>query len=72
MMQLTKTEGGIKVRTDHGEEIVADVVLFATGNIVGYNQLCRSSVHGSPELVSYAENVICHTAMFKCDLIMHF
>lgn len=31
-MQLAKTEGGIKVRTEHGEEIVADVVLFATGN----------------------------------------
>lgn len=32
MMQLVKTAEGIKVRTDHGEEIVADVVLFATGN----------------------------------------
>lgn len=32
MMQLSKTEGGVKVLTDHGEEIVADVVLFATGN----------------------------------------
>lgn len=31
-MQLTKTEDGIKVRTDHGQEITADVVLFATGN----------------------------------------
>lgn len=34
MMQLVKTEGGIKVLTDHGEEIMADVVLFATGNSI--------------------------------------
>lgn len=33
MVQLVKTNEGIKVRTDHGEEIVADVVLFATGNL---------------------------------------
>lgn len=26
-----KTDGGVKVRTDHGEEIEADAVLFATG-----------------------------------------
>lgn len=32
MMQLVKTAEGIKVRTDNGEEIEADVVLFATGN----------------------------------------
>ncbi|KAL8481153.1 hypothetical protein ACS0TY_027085 [Phlomoides rotata] len=31
LTELVKTDGGIKVRTDHGEEIVADVVLFATG-----------------------------------------
>lgn len=31
LTQLTKTENGIKVLTDHGEEFVADVVLFATG-----------------------------------------
>ncbi|KAK6931729.1 FAD/NAD(P)-binding domain, partial [Dillenia turbinata] len=30
LTELTKVEGGIKVVTDHGEEIVADVVLFAT------------------------------------------
>ncbi|TXG72556.1 hypothetical protein EZV62_001135 [Acer yangbiense] len=29
--ELIKTEGGVKVITDHGEELVADVVLFATG-----------------------------------------
>jgi len=28
---LTRTENGIKVTTDHGEELIADVVLFATG-----------------------------------------
>ncbi|XP_050219001.1 glutathione reductase, cytosolic [Mercurialis annua] len=31
LTQLTKTENGIKVLTDHGEEFLADVVLFATG-----------------------------------------
>ena len=30
-IQLSKTDDGIKVRTDHGEELFADVVLFATG-----------------------------------------
>jgi len=28
---LIRTENGIKVITDHGEELIADVVLFATG-----------------------------------------
>lgn len=31
ILQLAKTDGGIKVTTDHGEELIADVVLFATG-----------------------------------------
>nr|AFK45920.1 unknown [Lotus japonicus] len=31
LTQLTKTDDGIKVLTDHGEELIADVVLFATG-----------------------------------------
>jgi len=31
LAQLIKTEDGIKVITDHGEELIADVVLFATG-----------------------------------------
>ncbi|XP_058779000.1 glutathione reductase, cytosolic [Vicia villosa] len=31
LSQLIKTEDGIKVITDHGEELIADVVLFATG-----------------------------------------
>ena len=29
---MIKTENGVKVITDHGEELLADVVLFATGN----------------------------------------
>jgi hypothetical protein len=29
--QLSKTADGIKVVTDKGEELIADVVLFATG-----------------------------------------
>nr|GFD11517.1 glutathione reductase, cytosolic [Tanacetum cinerariifolium] len=31
LTQLVKTDDGIKVTTDHGEELMADVVLFATG-----------------------------------------
>lgn len=31
LTELVKTDDGIKVRTDHGEELLADVVLFATG-----------------------------------------
>lgn len=31
-MQVIKTENGVKVITDHGEELVGDVILFATGN----------------------------------------
>ncbi|XP_050239093.1 glutathione reductase, chloroplastic [Quercus robur] len=31
LSELIKTEDGIKVITDHGEELIADVVLFATG-----------------------------------------
>lgn len=34
MSQLEKSEGGVKVHTDHGEVILADVVLFATGNFI--------------------------------------
>ncbi|KAB5573148.1 hypothetical protein DKX38_000342 [Salix brachista] len=32
LTELTKTEKGIKIYTDHKEELLADVVLFATGN----------------------------------------
>ncbi|XP_074274783.1 glutathione reductase, chloroplastic [Silene latifolia] len=31
LTEVVKTDRGVKVRTDHGEEIEADVVLFATG-----------------------------------------
>ncbi|XP_039116822.1 glutathione reductase, cytosolic [Dioscorea cayenensis subsp. rotundata] len=31
LSELSKTENGIKVITDHGDEIIADAVLFATG-----------------------------------------
>ncbi|KAI3932801.1 hypothetical protein MKX01_031783 [Papaver californicum] len=33
LTELIKTEDGIKVITDHGKELIADVVLFATGRI---------------------------------------
>ncbi len=32
-MQLEKVEGGIKVTTDKGNEIIADAVMFATGEM---------------------------------------
>ncbi|GKE35440.1 hypothetical protein Tco_1454762, partial [Tanacetum coccineum] len=36
-----KTDDGIKVTTDHGEELMADVVLFATAvNLVPAEPLC--------------------------------
>jgi glutathione reductase (NADPH) len=44
LTELVKTDDGIKVRTDHGEEIVADVVLFATGRIPNTKRLNLDSV----------------------------
>ncbi|KAL7124229.1 hypothetical protein ABFS83_14G034500 [Erythranthe nasuta] len=44
LTELTKTEGGIKVRTDHGQEITADVVLFATGRAPNTKRLNLESV----------------------------
>ncbi|XP_042055081.1 glutathione reductase, cytosolic-like [Salvia splendens] len=44
LSELAKTEGGIKVRTDHGEEIVADVVLFATGRAPNSKRLNLEAV----------------------------
>ncbi|GER50072.1 glutathione reductase [Striga asiatica] len=44
LTELVKTEHGIKVRTDHGEEIVADVVLFATGRAPNTRRLNLESV----------------------------
>lgn len=32
-MQLEKVEGGIKVTTDKGNEIITDAVMFATGEM---------------------------------------
>ncbi|XP_010241121.1 PREDICTED: glutathione reductase, cytosolic [Nelumbo nucifera] len=37
--ELIKTEDGIKVLTDHGGELMADVVLFATGRIPNTKRL---------------------------------
>ncbi|KAL5781461.1 hypothetical protein ACOSP7_006490 [Xanthoceras sorbifolium] len=42
--ELIKTEGGVKVITDHGEELVADVVLFATGRIPNSKRLNLEAV----------------------------
>ncbi|KAL9659795.1 hypothetical protein QQ045_024604 [Rhodiola kirilowii] len=39
LTELTKSEEGIKVITDHGEELVADVVLFATGCVPNTKRL---------------------------------
>ncbi|KAK4388029.1 Glutathione reductase, cytosolic [Sesamum angolense] len=44
LTELVKTEGGIKVRTDHGEEITADVVLFATGRAPNTKRLNLESI----------------------------
>ncbi|KAI3743125.1 hypothetical protein L1987_60828 [Smallanthus sonchifolius] len=44
LTQLVKTEDGIKVTTDHGEELMADVVLFATGRIPNTKRLNLQSV----------------------------
>ncbi|KAK6929583.1 Pyridine nucleotide-disulfide oxidoreductase, dimerization domain [Dillenia turbinata] len=44
LTELTKVEGGIKVVTDHGEEIVADVVLFATGRAPNTKRLNLEAV----------------------------
>ncbi|KAL9683783.1 hypothetical protein QQ045_021598 [Rhodiola kirilowii] len=39
LTELTKSEEGIKVITDHGEELVADAVLFATGCVPNTKRL---------------------------------
>ncbi|MFS7999298.1 putative glutathione-disulfide reductase [Helianthus anomalus] len=39
LTQLVKTTDGIKVTTDYGEELMADVVLFATGRIPNTKRL---------------------------------
>lgn len=44
LTQLVKTEEGIKVVTDHGEEIMADVVLFATGRAPNTKRLNLEAV----------------------------
>ncbi|XP_016452597.1 glutathione reductase, chloroplastic isoform X1 [Nicotiana tabacum] len=44
LTKLEKTEDGIKVHTDHGEVIVADVVLFATGRLPNTKRLNLDAV----------------------------
>ncbi|GER36315.1 glutathione reductase [Striga asiatica] len=44
LTELVKTGDGIKVLTDHGEEIIADVVLFATGRAPNTKRLNLESV----------------------------
>ncbi|KAF2314125.1 hypothetical protein GH714_022445 [Hevea brasiliensis] len=44
LTQLIKTEDGIKVSTDHGEEFLADVVLFATGRTPNTKRLNLEAV----------------------------
>ncbi|KAA8548432.1 hypothetical protein F0562_000116 [Nyssa sinensis] len=44
LSELVKTENGIKVLTDHGEELMADVVLFATGRIPNTKRLNLEAV----------------------------
>ncbi|GKD39990.1 glutathione reductase, cytosolic, partial [Tanacetum coccineum] len=42
--KLVKTDDGIKVTTDHGEELMADVVLFATGRVPNSKRLNLQAV----------------------------
>lgn len=44
LTELVKTEDGIKVCTDHGEELLADVVLFATGRAPNTKRLNLAAV----------------------------
>ncbi|KAF6140173.1 hypothetical protein GIB67_028979 [Kingdonia uniflora] len=44
LTELTKTEEGIRVLTDHGDEYVADVVLFATGRTPNTKRLNLQAV----------------------------
>lgn len=44
LTQLIQTEDGIKVITDHGEELIADVVLFATGRAPNSKRLNLEAV----------------------------
>ncbi|KAM7257622.1 hypothetical protein ACFE04_013363 [Oxalis oulophora] len=44
LTELVKTDAGIKVTTSHGEEIVADVVLFATGRVPNTKRLNLQAV----------------------------
>ncbi|KAK1307565.1 Glutathione reductase, cytosolic [Acorus calamus] len=44
LSSLSKTEDGIKVITDHGEELIADVVLFATGRSANTKRLNLETV----------------------------
>ncbi|KAL2518646.1 Glutathione reductase [Abeliophyllum distichum] len=44
LTELVRTEDGIKVRTDHGEELMADVVLFATGRAPNTKRLNLEAV----------------------------
>lgn len=44
ILELHKTEGGIKVVPDHGDELIADVVLFATGRTPNTKRLNLEAV----------------------------
>ncbi|TYI93609.1 hypothetical protein E1A91_D02G147100v1 [Gossypium mustelinum] len=44
LTELIKTDNGIKVTTDHGEELIADVVLFATGRLPNSKRLNLEAV----------------------------
>ncbi|MBA0696383.1 hypothetical protein Goari_002937, partial [Gossypium aridum] len=44
LMELVKTDNGIKVITDHGGELIADVVLFATGRLPNTKRLNLEAV----------------------------
>uniref|UniRef100_A0A0A0L4Q3 Glutathione reductase n=1 Tax=Cucumis sativus TaxID=3659 RepID=A0A0A0L4Q3_CUCSA len=64
LTELIKTENGIKVITDHGEELLADAVLFATGRAPNSKRLNLNAVgvevdkHGAVKVNEYSQTTV--------------
>ncbi|KAG7018851.1 hypothetical protein SDJN02_20724 [Cucurbita argyrosperma subsp. argyrosperma] len=64
LTELIKTENGIKVITDHGEEFLADAVLFATGRAPNSKRLNLKAVgvevdkHGAVKVDDYSRTTV--------------
>ncbi|GKB76368.1 armadillo-type fold protein [Tanacetum coccineum] len=59
-----KTDDGIKVTTDHGEELMADVVLFATGKCTKICSGFDPTVDVEPLLLKLFRNLWFYVALF--------